>query len=336
MGPAHNDECSAAVEALSDRLHDPTITGGTYGGDVTDWSSFGDLDPRQPGVVVGMVAAGSPLVSAAFGSATPGGERLDERSLMYVASIAKQFTATTIGALAIDGTLTLGDSVRRWLPELHAAWEAVALEHLLAHTGGLVDGNPVDTAFGWGIDCDFSTWDRVAIIATTAPECRPGTVHRYSNHGYVLLAAVVERVTGETLGDVARALLFAPAAMTDSHFVDTRGAAGVPGWIGGRKRVDIGFTCCGDGGLLTTVADLAAWDAWLPSSELAPLMLADRPVLPNGRTAHDAWGVSIRPHRGLRIESHGGSNRRIHGELCAVPSPRRPPSSCWPTPTSSA
>ena len=219
--------------------HDPIITGGSYGGDVTDWSSFGDLDPHQPGLVVGIVDGGS-VVSGSFGSAAPGGERLGEHSLMYVASIAKQFTAAAIGILAIDGALTLGDSVRRWLPELSAAWAPVTLDHLIAHTGGLVDSNPVDTAFGWTVDCAFSTWDRVAIVATTSPECRPGVVHRYSNHGYVLLAAVVERVTGETLGDVARRVLFEPAAMSDSRFVDTReaspfrdGSAGVSGSTSG-------------------------------------------------------------------------------------------------------
>jgi CubicO group peptidase (beta-lactamase class C family) len=282
------------------------VVGGSYGGAVTDWSLFSDLDPHLPGLVVGIVDGGS-VVWGSFGSAVPGGERLGEHSVVYVSSIAKQFTAATVGTLVLDGALTLEDSVRRWLPELSVDWAPVTVEHLIAHTGGLVDSNPVDTAAGWGVDCEFSTWDRVAIVATTSPECRPGIVHRYTNHGYVLLAAVVERVTGETLGDVARRVLFEPAAMCDSRFVDTLGGVGVPGWIGGSQRVDIRFSCCGDGGLLTTLADLAAWDAWLPASRLAPLMLATRPVLVNGRTAHDAWGISIRSHRGLRIESHGGS-----------------------------
>ena len=66
-------------------------------------------------------------------------------------------------------------------------------------------------------------------------------------------------------------------------------------------------TCCGDGGLVTSFADLVAWNGWLPTSHLAELMLRERMRLPNGRVAHDAWGISIRTHRGLNIESHGGS-----------------------------
>jgi len=117
----------------------------------------------------------------------------------------------------------------------------------------------------------------------------------------------VERSSGERLGELARRALFVEAGMTDSRFLDTPGPSPVPGWVGGTQRVDIQFTCCGDGGLSTSLADLARWDAWLPSSRLRPLMLDTRPALPGGRVAHDAWGISVRRHHGLRIESHGGS-----------------------------
>lgn len=58
---------------------------------------------------------------------------------------------------------------------------------------------------------------------------------------------------------------------------------------------------------MTSLADLVAWNGWLPTSRLASLMLEERTRLPSGREAHDAWGISLRTHRGLNIESHGGS-----------------------------
>lgn len=274
---------------------------------MTDWSPFADLDVRAPGVVVGVASGASIVTSASFGSATPGGEPLDNHSRFYVASIAKQFTATAIATLVLDGAVLIEDSIRRWIPELGAAWDPVRIGHLLAHTGGLPDSNTVDNHTGWGANSTFTTWDRVAVIATTKPESQPGTVHRYSNHGYVLLAAAVERATGRTLGAFAGDELFTAAGMTQSRFLDVEGAPPVPGWADGSERVDIAFTCCGDGGLVTTLTDLVAWNAWLPTSRLAPVMLGERTRLPHGRIAHDAWGISIRTHRGLRIESHGGS-----------------------------
>jgi CubicO group peptidase (beta-lactamase class C family) len=177
----------------------------------------------------------------------------------------------------------------------------------VSHTGGLRDSNTLDADAGWGVGARMTTWDRVRVIASASPESRPGEVHGYSNHGYVLLAAVVERETNTRLGEFARDTLFKSAGMTHSRFVDTDGPAAVPGWAGGKRRVDIEFTCVGDGGLVTSVEDLAAWDGWLPGSRLAPLMLSNRPMLENGWVAHDAWGISIRSHHGLRIESHGGT-----------------------------
>ncbi len=274
---------------------------------MSEWSAFDDLDKSVPGAMAAVVSSGSIIASASFGSTRPGGDPLGDRTPFYVASIAKQFTAAAIGILALDGRLSLHDPVRRWLPELPARWGPVTLHHLLSHTGGLPDGNPADIRAGWGVHSDMTTWDRIAVIATISPESPPGAVHRYGNHGYVLLAGVVERATDQRLGAFARTALFEPLEMVDTRFLDTAGVAAVPGWIDGRQRVDIHFSCCGDGGLVTTLVDLARWDGWLPTSRLAPLMLADRPVLPNGRTAHDAWGISIRRHHGLRIESHGGS-----------------------------
>ncbi|MGD9797881.1 MAG: serine hydrolase domain-containing protein, partial [Acidimicrobiia bacterium] len=279
-----------------------------------DWSPFDDLDPRRPGAVAAVVGGGDVLAWGSFGSAGPGGEALTVESTVYVASVAKQFTAGVVGLLALDGALGLDDPVRRWLPELRPSWDGVRIHHLLAHTGGLADANRLDAAAGFGADRPFSTAERVALIAGHDLEHPPGAVHRYSNHGYVLLAAIVERACGETLGEVARRRIFEPLGMSASGFLDGEAPAAVPGWAGGTERVDVRFRCVGDGGLVTSIADLARWDGWLPTSSLADLMLRDRPRAASGELAHDAWGISIRTHRGLRIESHGGS---LDGYLAA-------------------
>jgi len=273
-----------------------------------NWAAFDDLDQTRPGLVAAVVRSGSIDAWASFGAVEPGGAGLDASSPFYVASIAKQFTAASIALLVHDGVVGLEDPVRRWLPELGSSWAQVRLHHLVEHAAGLADSNELDRRAGFTVDSRSTTAQRAAAIAGSTVESQPGAVHRYSNHGYVLLAEIVERATGERLGDFARRRIFEPLAMSGTGFLDVGGGPqSVPGWADGVRRVTVGFTCVGDGGLVTTMADLARWDRWLPSSPVAPLMLGDRPLMSDGRVAHDAWGISVRSHHGVRIESHGGS-----------------------------
>jgi CubicO group peptidase (beta-lactamase class C family) len=234
--------------------------------------------------------------------------------MVYVSSIAKQFTGACVGLLILDGTLSLDDDVRAWIPELRKYRSTVRLGHLVAHTSGLPDANVADERDGFDLEQPFTTDDRVALIAALDLDDEPGTRHRYNNHGYVLLAKVVERATGSLLGAFAQDRLFEPLGMNSTAFRDYAQPAVVPGWESGQRRVDIATRCVGDGGLVTCIADLAHWDRWLPRSDLASLMLRDRPSLPDGSWAHDAWGISLRTHHGQRIESHGGS---VQGHLAS-------------------
>ena len=104
-----------------------------------DWSAFADVDPNAPGLVAGVAKDGTVEAFYSAGVDAPGGEPLQPDTIFYVASIAKQFTAACIGALVLDGRLELGDSIRRWLPELSPSWQPVQVHHLIAHCGGLRD-----------------------------------------------------------------------------------------------------------------------------------------------------------------------------------------------------
>src|SRR5262249_39329841 len=94
----------------------------------------------------------------------------------------------------------------------------------------------------------------------------PGTRFSYSSSGYVLLAAVVERVSGMSLQEFARKNLFEPLGMRDTLFDDDF-AAVVPNRVTSYRRLPSGryerylkhFDLCGDGGLLTTVEDVTRW-----------------------------------------------------------------------------
>jgi CubicO group peptidase (beta-lactamase class C family) len=271
-----------------------------------DWSAFLDLDARVPGVVVGVVSPDA-LVVGSFGAKHPGGPPLDEATPLYVGSLAKQFTAACIANLVLTDALSLDDDVHRWLPELPRYAEPVRLAHLLSHTSGLPSGHDTDAAWGFTATASFTTAAKVQRIATLAPTRGPGVMHEYSGYGYVLLAEIVARAAGMPLGEYAERTLFGPLRMTQTGFLDYAPPEYVDGWVDGLTPQRVGFTCVGDGGLITTLGDLAIWTRWLPDSPVGALMLSDRPVLPDGTVAHDAWGVSLRTHHGVPIHSHGGA-----------------------------
>jgi CubicO group peptidase (beta-lactamase class C family) len=272
-----------------------------------DWSAFASLDASRPGVVVAVLSDGQLLDWRSFGSVAPGRDGLDLDTPLYVASLAKQFTAACIGLLVLDGRLRANDLAARWLPELADELGEARIEHLLSHTSGLRSSNDLDHAAGFTVDRPMTTFERLQMLRQVDLEHEPGAVHRYSNHGYVLLAAIVERATAMPLGAFASDRIFAPLGMTSTGYLDVSPRRCVSGWANGTTPVDVGFTCTGDGGLISTVADLARWDSWLPSSAVGEVMLQTRPTTPSGVCAHNAWGISIRTHRGQRIESHGGA-----------------------------
>ncbi|HEY2330303.1 MAG TPA: serine hydrolase domain-containing protein [Acidimicrobiales bacterium] len=273
-----------------------------------DWSDLTVGDERHPGLVAAVIEGGEIRDRQSCGAETPGGPPLSTASVLYVASIAKQFTAACVALLVLDGVLGVDDDVRGWIPELPTTWAGVRLVDLLSHTAGLADSVSADAAGGFAVDRACTTAQRMSlVIAAGRPVDRPGLVHRYANHGYVVLASVVERASGRSLGFFAAERIFGPLGMSRTRFLDVPGPPIVPGWAADGGRVDIAFSCVGDGGLVTCIDDLARWDGWLPTSRLAPRLLSGRPVLPDGTWAHDAWGISIRTHHGLRIESHGGA-----------------------------
>ena len=220
---------------------------------------------------------------------------------IYAASVAKQFTAAVVAGLVLDGTLHLAQSSARWLTEAPAWRQPIPVEHLVSHTAGLALRTVSE-----GDDLAMSNEARLGSILGAPPAEHPGAVHRYSNDGCVVLAEIARRASGLNFGELAARRLFEPAGMHDSHFVDVAGWDSVPGWIDAQPA-ETAVRFVGDGGLISTVADLAAWLSWHPPQPIAELMLADRPLMRSGRSAHDAWGISIRRHHGQIIHSHGGS-----------------------------
>jgi CubicO group peptidase (beta-lactamase class C family) len=186
------------------------------------------------------------------------------RTVFDVGSITKVFTAATVVRLAEEGRLRLDDRLTRFLPSIPADKRSITLRQLLGHRSGLplMPLRPL---------ADVSR-DQAVREALALPLLhRPGARKSYSNVGYALLAAVIERASGVTYESALRGRVFRPAGMTRTGF------AGESRWrardvaIGygnqrraGRNAPDtysIKWPLKGAGGVASTTRDLAAWVA---------------------------------------------------------------------------
>ena len=174
-------------------------------------------------------------------------------------SITKQFTAASILLLVEDGKISLDDPIAKYYSSLPSAWSKITLKQLLTHSSGIVDCVPC------GRD-EFSEYRQFIDRSMTAPLAfSPGSGMLYSNAGYGLLAAVIERVTGESYGEFVKTRIFTPLRMTHSGYgaLPPNSAKGYihnvgdPKWSeGSGAHMD---AMAGFGGIYTTVDDMLIW-----------------------------------------------------------------------------
>ena len=191
-----------------------------------------------------------------------------------LASVSKQFTAAAILLLAQDGKLSLEDPVRRWLPSLPDVTAPITIEHLLTHTSGLVD---YEDLMGEGWQGQIRD---AGVLELLEKEDRlyfpPGSDYRYSNGAYALLSLIVEKASGQAYPEFLRQRIFLPLGMQDTlAFVE--GGPAVPHRAWGYSEGEAGWTrtdqsttsaVLGDGGIYSSIDDLARWDAALYDDRL--------------------------------------------------------------------
>ncbi|HET9438651.1 MAG TPA: serine hydrolase domain-containing protein [Longimicrobiales bacterium] len=210
------------------------------------------------------------------------------------ASMGKMFTAIAIGQLVQAGRLSLDDTLAQVLPAYPQRENArrITIRQLLSHKAGL--GSMFEDArFDRRRDYE-SALALVSAVADKPLAFEPGTRWSYSNEGYEVLAAVIEKVSGLRYADYVRKHIFEPAGMTstDNFRLDrivpnraTGYAAREDDYFGVEGRVPnsniVGLTGTGAGGGYTTAPDLWKFAQALRRNTL--LSAAMRDTLMQGR-----------------------------------------------------
>jgi CubicO group peptidase (beta-lactamase class C family) len=176
-------------------------------------------DNRIPGAIVSIVKDGQILLSKGYGLSDIEHHRAVDphKTLFRIASVTKTFTATAIMQQVERGNLSLDSDVRDIVdfPLPLRSSKPLRVSDLLTHRGGFENG-----LFGVLSDRMQEMPSLKKVLSTTMPtQVRdPGTLSSYSNHGFTLLAYVIERRTGLSMAQYLQDNLFTPLGMKSTHF----------------------------------------------------------------------------------------------------------------------
>ncbi|WP_417457402.1 serine hydrolase domain-containing protein [Kordiimonas sp.] len=240
-----------------------------------------------------------------------------EDSVFEIGSISKQFTTAAVMMLAEEGKLALDDPISKYLGNLPGEWTPVTIRQLMLHQSGIPDYEEIRS---YDVYRFRLTPEEVIKIAHSRPmDFAPGTGFNYSNTGYFLLSMIVEQVEAKPLRDVLKVRIFDPLGMNQTRFADP--AAIIKHRVEGYWENKVGdlinrnpteySSTLGAGGLLTSAADMAKWDAALNGDALLSAKWKEEMwtsgKLPDGTDTFYGYGWDVEPYdANHKARSHSG------------------------------
>lgn len=241
-------------------------------------------------------------------------------------SMNKMFTAVAILQFVESGKLSLDTRVGEILtdyPNRDVA-DKVRIRHLLTHSGGTGD------IFGPEFDAhrlELKTHaDYLRLYGARGLDFEPGSQQRYSNYGFVLLGAIIEKLSGTSYYEHVQAKVFEPAGMRDT--LSPPESTAMPMRAKGYQRKDDAWTSNADtlpwrgtaaGGGLSTTADLARFAAALEAGTLVSKRLLAQATSAQAPDGGYGYGFGVAGSGLLRRYGHGGGAPGMNGELIVAP-----------------
>lgn len=286
-----------------------------------------------PGAAVLIVENGKVLLRKGYGMANVElGVPIQPEMVFEIASVTKQFTAAAILMLQERGKLSVEDDITKHLPDYPTHGQKITIHHLLTHTSGI----PNFTALPeWRprMREDMTVQQIIDMFKDKPLDFKPEETVSYSNSGYILLGAIIEKASGKSYEDFIEQEIFAPLGMKQSRY--GRREEIVPGRVAGYEKTEDGFgvaqfiswtQSAGAGGLMSTVDDLALWTAALSSEKLlkkASLQQMTTPAkLASGEATPVAYGLGIWEEDGARIFEHSGGIPGFNTDVLIIPDRR--------------
>ncbi len=250
-------------------------------------------------------------------------------SVFRIGSTSKQFTASCIAILSLQGKISLDDDIRKYVPELPRYERSITIRHLVHHTSGIRDYLTLAEIAALMDDHFYTPEDTIELLGRQKRlNFPPGEEHLYSNSGYFLMGVIVERVSGKSLNDFAQEHIFKPLGMKNTHFHDDHTMVvkkRADGYSPTKEGFRIDMTTLdhvGDGGVFTTVEDMFLWDQAFYNNKLGKELMEfiqTSGMLNNGEKLDYAFGLGIDDYKGLKKVSHGGGFVGFRAQMVRFP-----------------
>jgi D-alanyl-D-alanine carboxypeptidase len=273
--------------------------------------------PSEPGAAIILAKDGKIVFRKGLGMANLEFMIPIEPDMVFrLGSITKQFTAVAILMLAERGRLNIDDSVNKFLPEYPMHDHTITIEHLLTHTSGIKSYTNMQD---WPSLCrnDYSVEGLIAFFKDQPIQFAPGTRWAYNNSGYILLGAIIEKVTGQTYEQFIQQNIFNPLGMIHSFYdspirvIQRRVAGYNKGPEGYTNAMYLSMTQpYSAGALASTVDDLVIWDSALHTEQLLSQESLQQAFTPHqfadGSSTAYGYGWKISEYEGHRLVEHDG------------------------------
>lgn len=240
---------------------------------------------------------------------------LNDSSRILLASCSKQFTAMGILLLEAEGKLNLKDSIQQFFPDI--PYHGITIENLLTHTSGLPDYMPLLKKY-WDKTKIATNQDVIKLLEANyvQADTKPNTWFDYSNTGYVLLASIIEQVSGQTYGEFLQEHIFNPMEMKQTIVVARRMSDSIPpnyglGYVYDKsdKKYYLPDSLAsydyviyqdgivGDDGVSSSINDLTIWTKALKSNALFSDKMMEKAWSPhflnNGKQSNYGYGFML-------------------------------------------
>jgi len=293
-----------------------------------------------PGAAVLVIKNGHPVFQRGYGVRDLRTKhKIDSQTNFRLASLSKQFTAMSIMLLVHDGKLRYEDRLIDVFPDFPAYGKTITIRQLLNHTSGLRDYEDLMQADRWTDTHQIQDAEVLDLLKRqTATKFPPGSHWEYSNSGYVVLGLVVERVSGKPFSQFLHDRIFAPLGMSDT-LAYRKGKDEVTNRAYGHSREADGWhqadqsstsATLGDGGIYTSLNDLAKWDAALRGHSLlsaaemepalTPAKVPDNSTTgPDNEPAEYGFGWYVNPYKGHARMWHYGETMGFRNNIQRFP-----------------